>query len=142
MTWTDVVTAYQTHEADLQAYVDGLPLWVNVWRYWMFSIFTLAIVFVVWKVEARWLAATMVPSLFAYDLVSMYAGIGRFPSVAFVLFWIPLAVYLFRRRPQIARTRRFDRAYFAWVTLALATLVVSLAFDVYNVVCALVTGTV
>jgi hypothetical protein len=142
MTWTEFASAYQAHEAALQAYVDGLPLWVNLWRYWMFFIFTLGIVFVAWKVEARWLAATMIPSLFAYDLVSMYAGIGRFPSIAFVLFWTPLAVYLFRRRPQITGTSRFDRAYFAWVTLALATLAVSLAVDVYNVAYALVTGTV
>ena len=43
------------------------------------------IVFVIWKREARWLALTMIVSLFAYNLVSMASGVGRFPSIAFVV---------------------------------------------------------
>jgi hypothetical protein len=140
MSWTDFAARYQTTEAELRAYVEGLPLWVNVWRGWMFLVFTAAVVFVVWRREARWLAVTMVVSVVAYNLVAMASGVGRFPSIAFVLLWSPLALYLARRRPQLATSRPFDRAYAWWVTTALATLVVSLAFDVYNVAYSLVAG--
>lgn len=125
---------YQATEAQLETYVAGLPLWVNVWRGWMFFIFTAAIVFVIWKREARWLGLTMIVSLFAYNVVSMLGGVGRFPSIAFVALWSPLALYFARRRPLLVVATRFDRVYSWWVTTALATLVVSLAFDIYNVV--------
>jgi hypothetical protein len=140
MSWADFLTRYRATEADLQAYVDGLPLWVNVWRGWMFLIFTSAVVFVIWKREARWLAVTMVVSLFAYNLVSMAFGVGRFPSIAFVVLWSPVAVYFARRQQRLAAAGTFDRVYAWWVTAALVTLVVSLAFDTYNVAYSVITG--
>jgi hypothetical protein len=133
MAWVGVLDRYHATEAQLQTYVAGLPLWVNVWRGWMFFIFTAGVVFVLWKREARWLALTMIVSLFAYNVVAMYSGVGRFPSVAFVVLWSPLALYFARRRRQLPVASRFDRVYSWWVTTALATLVVSLAFDTYNV---------
>jgi len=137
LSFGEFVARYQSTEAALEAYVAGLPLWVNVWRAWMFLIFGLAVLFVIWRVEARWLAVTMVASLFAYNLASMLWGVGRFPSIAFVTLWSPLALYFQRRRGRLARASRFDRVYYAWHTLALATLVVSLGFDTYNVLYAL-----
>jgi len=134
MDWGGFLDRYRATEAQLNAYVAGLPLWVNVWRGWMFFIFTAAVVFVLWKREARWLALTMIVSLFAYNLVAMVSGVGRFPSIAFVALWSPLAVYCVRRRPQLEVASRLDRVYSWWLTAALATLVVSLAFDAYNVV--------
>lgn len=133
MDWAEFADRYQTTELELQAYVADLPLWVNVWRGWMFFIFTAAIVFVVWKREARWLAATMLASILAYNLVAMASGVGRFPSIAFVVLWTPLAGYFGWRRPELPRESRFDEVYRHWFTAAYATLVVSLAFDVYNV---------
>jgi hypothetical protein len=137
---TDFLARYRATEAALQAYVDGLPLWVNVWRGWMFLVFTGAVVFVAWKPEARWLAVTMVVSLVAYNLVAMACGVGRFPSVAFVALWSPLALYLARRRARLPAARAFDRVYARWVAVALVTLLVSLAFDTYNVGYSLIRG--
>jgi hypothetical protein len=131
---------YRATEVAMQAYVDNLPLWVNVWRGWMFFIFTFAVVFVIWKREARWLALTMIVSVFAYNLVSMFWAVGRFPSIAFVAFWSPLAAYFARRRPQLPRSSRFDRLYSWWLTTALATLAVSLTFDTYNVAYSFIVG--
>ncbi len=140
MSWADFLQRYQATEAELQAYVEGLPLWVNVWRGWMFLIFTAAVVFVLWKREARWLALTMVVSIVAYNLVAGLWGVGRLPSVAFVFFWSPLAVYFARRWPQLRSAGRFDQLYSWWFAAALATLAVSLAFDTYNVGYSLITG--
>lgn len=140
MSWAEFVERYQAAELEGQAYVADLPLWVNVWRGWMYFVFTAAIVFLIWKREARWLAATMVVSIVAYNLVTMAAGAGRFPSIAFVVLWTPLAAYFGLRRPGLPRESRFDDAYRAWFTAAYATLVVSLAFDVYNVTYSLTAG--
>ncbi len=140
MTWSPFFERYSATEAELQAYVAGLPVWVNVWRGWMFLVFTVAIVFVITKPEARWLALTMVVSLFCYNVVAMFSGVGRFPSIALVVFWFPLAVYLARRRPQLSSASRFDRTYRGWVAASLVTLVVSVAFDTYNVAYALIAG--
>lgn len=131
---------YAETGARIQAYVAALPVWVNVWRGWMFLVFTLAVVFVVSRREARWLGVTMIASLFAYNLASMRFGVGRFPSIAFLVFWTPLAVYLARRRPSLPSETRLDRAYATWVAIALATLVVSLGFDTYNVAYSIVRG--
>ena len=138
MSWADFFEHYQATEAELQAYVETLPLWVNVWRGWMTFIFTAAVVFVLWKREARWLAFTMVISIVAYNLVSGSSGAGRFPSIAFVILWSPLAVYFARRWPQIRSAGRFDRLYSWWFAAAFVTLAVSLAFDTYNVAYSLI----
>ena len=132
--WIGFLDRYQATEAQVQTYVAGLPVWVNVWRGWMFFIFTIGVVFVFSKREARWLALTMIVSLFAYNVVAMVSGVGRFPSIAFVVLWSPLAVYFARRRPQLNAASRFDRIYALWLTTALVTLAVSLAFDTYNVI--------
>jgi len=138
MNWTEFFEHYQATELALQAYVEGLPLWVNIWRGWMFFIFNAAVVFIVWKREARWLAGIMVVSIVAYNLVAMLSGVGRFPSIAFVLLWSPLAIYFARRLPGLQSLSRFDRLYYWWFTAALATLTVSLAFDTYNVAYSLI----
>ena len=133
MNWTEFFEHYQATELALQAYVEGLPLWVNIWRGWMFFIFTVALAFIIWKREARWVAAVMVVSTIGYNLVAGISGVGRFPSIAFVLLWTPLAIYLARRWPQLQGEGRFDRVYSCWLALALTTLTISLAFDFYNV---------
>jgi hypothetical protein len=140
VTWSEFAARYAATEAELQAYVAGLPVWVNVWRGWMFVLFTAAVLFVIWKSEARWVAVTMVVSLFAYNVVAMFSGVGRFPSIALVVFWTPLAIHLARRRPRLTSAGRFDRVYGWWVTAALVTLVISIAFDTYNVGYSLLSG--
>jgi len=140
LSWSEFAARYQATDAAIQAYVAGLPLWVNVWRGWMFLVFGLSIAFVVWRVEARWVALTMVVSTAAYNLVAMFSGVGRFPSIAFLAFWSPLAVYLYRRRGRCGSAGRFERVYATWLRLALGTLAISLAFDTYNVFYSLVQG--
>jgi hypothetical protein len=129
----DFIARYQSTAAEMQRYVDGLPPWVNVWRTWMFLLFTAALLFLAWKREARWLAVTMVVSLLAYNAVSMVSGVGRFPSIAFVVFWTPLLVYFARRFGQLQAEGPFDRVYRYWMAGVVGTLAISLAFDAYNV---------
>ena len=140
MSIAEFLTRYGETERALQAYVSALPLWVNVWRGWMFFVFTLGIVFVIGRVEARWLAVAMIASLFGFNVVAMFHGVGRFPSIAFVLLWTPLAVYFTRRRGRPQGDRRFDQFYRIWLDTVTATLWISVGFDVYNVLYALIRG--
>jgi hypothetical protein len=140
MSGAEFLARYRETEAALQAYVAGLPLWVNIWRGWIFLVFTLGIVFVIRKVEARWLAVAMITSLFGFNLVAMFHGVGRFPSIAFVLLWTPLAIYFTRRRSHTHGDRGFDRVYRIWLDAVTVTLWISVAFDVYNVLYALIRG--
>ena len=140
MTAGEFFARYRETEAALQAYVETLPLWVNVWRAWMFFVFSVGIVFVVHRVEARWLAVAMVAGLFGYNVVAMLHGVGRFPSIAFVVCWTPLAIYFTRRRGLRRGDRRFDRLFAVWLATATVTLWISLAFDVYNVLYAVFRG--
>lgn len=137
---SDFLARYQAMAAEMQRYIDGLPLWVNVWRSWMFLLFGASLLFVAWKREARWLAATMVVSLVGYNAVSLLSGVGRFPSIAFVALWTPLLAYCARRFGQLGRAGAFDRIYRYWMGGVVGTLSVSLAFDVYNVLYSLVRG--
>ena len=140
MSVADFVTRYGETERALQAYVAQLPLWVNVWRAWMFFVFTLSLVFVIRKVEARWLAAAMIVSIVGFNLVAMFHGVGRFPSIAFVLVWTPLAIYFTRRRRLPQGERGFDQLHHIWLDAVTVTLWISIAFDVYNVLYALIRG--
>jgi hypothetical protein len=138
MSFSEFLARYQTTEASIDVYVKTLPLWVNIWRGWMFFIFTAAVIFVAWKPEARWIILTMILSLFAYNVVAMFSGVGRFPSIAFVVSWSPLALYLWRRRSRLRPQGRFDTVYSWWLTAVVATLCVSVAFDSYNVAYSLI----
>jgi hypothetical protein len=70
----------------------------------------------------------------------MVSGVGRFPSIAFVVFWTPLLVYFVRRFGQLEGEGTFDRVYRFWVAGVVGTLTISLAFDVYNVGYSLLRG--
>jgi hypothetical protein len=131
---------YRQNEVALQAYALTLPLWVNIWRAWMFTIFPLGIVFIFRKVEPRWMAAAMIPSIVAYNVVAMLHGVGRFPSIAFVIAWGALLIYFLRRREQQHGSGWFERAFALWFRAATVTLCISVAFDIYNVFYALIRG--
>ena len=129
----ELLARYAATAAAMQSYQDALPPWVHVWLVWMFGLFGLAIVFVFRRPEARLLALTMIASLVAYNVASMAFGVGRFPGIAYVILWPPLALSLFRSARRIEPCTRFDRVFALWLRLATATLAISVAFDVYNV---------
>ena len=140
MTWAQFLERFRHVGADLDTYVAGLPPWVNVWRGWMFLLFTMVLVFVFRKTEARWLALVMVVSLFAYNVISAISGVGRFPSIAFVALWTPLFLHFVRRVPLMKAESRFDRLYLRWARAIVLTLGTSVAFDAYNVAYSVVRG--
>ena|SRR5690242_14177896 len=134
MSWHEFIEARRAFQASAQTYVASLPVWVNVWRGWMFALFTSSVLFVPWYVEARWILLTTFASVMALDLLGTFmGGMSRFLSIALVVFWTPLIFYVFGRVRDEAANARRGRVFRIWLRVALATLAVSVMFDIYNV---------
>lgn len=102
------------------------PAWVAAWVAFMGAVFMLAIPFAFSRVEARW---TLVAMAFTFpSMIALYSIVGyvRLLGLIHVIFWTPLAIYLWRRRGEWgSREHLADK----WILLLFATILLSLAFD-------------
>lgn len=120
----DVMEAFS---ADLAAGPDWVEWWVN----FMGLVFLLAIPFAFVRAEARWTLVAM--ALTFPSMMWLYSQVGyvRLLGIVHVIFWTPLAIYLWRRRDQWrARTTLAGK----WIALLFATILISLAFDYADVI--------
>lgn len=107
------------------------PAWVEVWVNFIGLVFMLAIPFAFVRVEARW--AVLAMALALPSMLGLYSIVGfvRLLGIVHVVYWTPLAIYLWRRR---AQWRVKESLAGKWIALLFATIVVSLAFDYTDVV--------
>ncbi len=106
---------------------------VQIWMNWMLIIFLLSILFV-WKYKpARAVLAAFVLTvpiaLMVFNLWSSAHLIG----IAHLLLWVPLAYYLFSKEfknPQF-NVKSF---YGVWLVLLMATIAISVVFDIRDIV--------
>lgn len=105
------------------------PQWVQLWLNWMlFAVFILPFALFIWKPSRKIALISLIASgLAGAGIQLMFAQMGyvRLLGLPHLIFWTPLAVYLFgqvrqKDLPQLARG-------IIWVMLA--TIAVSLAFD-------------
>ncbi len=126
-----MVPAYESLDAALsaqQAYVADLPQWVRMWMGWMEFTFLSSLWFLLARVEARWVLATAVATVFGSLLVGYLFGWSDLWGAVHLVLWTPLVAWLWRRRPSLA-----GRSGFAvWVHLLMATIITSLAFDIVD----------
>jgi len=117
----------QSFSQDLQA---G-PLWVYYWVNFMGAVIVLAVPFAFTRVEARW--TLLVMALVFPFMMWLYAQFGfqRILGLAHVLFWTPLALYLWRRRD---RWRVRETLGGKWILVLFTTMSVSLVMDYADVV--------
>ncbi len=106
------------------------PLWLQIWVYWMVITNLAGILFVLGRVEARWVVgAFLVNSLFM-SWLNDTQGYTRLLGLSHVVFWTPLAVFLFRRLPSTEARTPFGM----WIRVLLITIVLSLVVDYIDVV--------
>lgn len=107
------------------------PSWVYAWVNFMGVVFMLAIPFSFTRVEARW--ALLAMALAFPSMMALHAAVGmvRLLGIVHIVFWTPLAVYLWRRR---GSWRVKDTLAGKWLALLFATILVSLVFDYTDVV--------
>lgn len=100
------------------------------WVYWMIALNTAAILFVIHRVEARWVLAAWIANLFLMGFLYETYGYTRILGLSHVVLWTPLLVYLWRRRSH------FDSASWGgrYLWLVSVTILVSLVFDYVDLV--------
>ena len=118
-------------ELAIQAVGEATP-WVGVWMNWMMLVFALSLVFVWKKKAARYVvlafALTMPIALFVFGKTGEVDLIG----IAHIIVWTPLAYFLVQKE---IRSKKFKAksCYGVWLLLLVATIVISLIFDVKDV---------
>jgi len=95
------------------------------WVYWLMIINTASILFVIHRVEARWVLAAWVANAFLMGFLYDTFGYTRILGLSHIILWTPLLVYLWRRRSEIDGSSWGGR--YLWVLFI--TNFVSLVFD-------------
>ena len=110
---------------------------VSMWLNWMMAIFLLSLLFV-WKhVPARYVLASFIATMPLAVLIFNATGKVHLIGLAHLLVWIPLAYYLWTK---VISGPDFNKSswYGTWILLILATITISMLFDVRDVVMTLV----
>ncbi len=107
------------------------PAWVFWWVNYMTVVFLLAIPFSFVRVEARWTALVIALQFPAMLWLYTQVGFVRLLGITHIVFWTPLLIYLWRRRH---KWRVKETLAGKWIVLLVATMLISLAFDVTDVI--------
>ena len=106
---------------------------VKVWMDWMLLIFAASLVFV-WKYPAaRWALGAFVLSALLGLAIFTLTREPHLIGISHVVLWGPLSVYLYKQvvsRPQFKPKSLFG----IWVLLLLGTIVISLVFDIRDII--------
>ncbi len=102
---------------------------VTMWINWMSLIFIASILFVYKHVSARIIVGTLfLTMLLAYGIFSQTKS-AHLIGVAHILLWLPLAIYLVKAE-LVGKTRDLISPYGIYLILLLATIIISLFFDI------------
>lgn len=103
---------------------------LKAWLFWMMFINTASILFVIQRVEARWVLAAWIANLIIMPQLFELYGYTRILGLSHILVWTPLLVYLWMRRDRIDRSTWSGR----YLVVLFVTILVSLAFDYVDLV--------
>jgi hypothetical protein len=122
----------------LQDHIAAGSQWVQIWVLWMTVINFAAVLFLLrWKdgrirwgyLEAAVVLAVLVPMAFFMDWLFGQVGYVRLLGLPHILFWTPLAVWLWT---QLSR-HPLKSVFGVYLRVLLITIAVSLAFDYVDV---------
>ena len=105
---------------------------VKIWMNWMLIVFAASLLFV-WKhPPARWATGAFIVSMILGALIFKATSDPWLLGIGHLIAWTPLAIYLFLK---VVRAPGFrpGSVYGVWVSLLLATIIISLLFDVRDV---------
>lgn len=118
--------ALQVWDAEGRA---GAPLWVRIWLNIMHIAFATGLVFMWWRVEARWavggFSGVFVTATLSQGLTEIVALSGLL-SLLHVIFWSPALYLLLTRRPFVEERS----AYAVWSAFMTFVILFSFLFDV------------
>jgi hypothetical protein len=106
---------------------------IRIWLYWIAIIFLSSVIFVWEYKSARIVLAAFFLTLPVAILVFRLSNSAHLIGIAHIAVWGPLAFYLIKS--ELMRSSfQYSAPYGVWIVLLLATIAVSLAFDVRDIV--------
>ncbi len=118
----------------LQQAIAHLPLWLRIWiDVLLFGVFVLPFSLFIWRESRITAVAILVADVaagFSVSLLYGHMGYVKLLGLPHIIFWVPLAIYLFRR------VRRADVPIWPRriISVVLVMILISLAFDCTDVV--------
>ena len=106
---------------------------VKMWMNWMLAVFAASILFV-WKYPpARFALVAFVLSALLGLLIFKITKEPYLLGISHIILWGPLAIYIYKT---VVRAKEFEfkSIYGIWIILLLSTIVISLIFDVKDVI--------
>lgn len=107
------------------------PTWVYIWVNFMGLVFMLSIPFSFVRKEARWVLLTIIATLILMMLFYNHFGYERILGLVHIIAWPPVLIYLWKRKASWQVKETWSGK---WIALLVGTMLVSLAFDVTDVV--------
>ncbi|WP_340693161.1 hypothetical protein [Hyphomonas sp.] len=117
--------------AAFNADVATQPQWIQVWLNVLVGVLALSIPFSFVRVEARWTLLGLVVGAGGVLFLYSQFGYSRILGLGHVVAWTPLVAYLLARR---SHWRVPETWAGKWIVVAVAVLLVSLAFDYVDVI--------
>lgn len=121
------------------AEVAALPVEVQTWMTFMRTLYLSSIVFVIWKVEARFvLAMGLSTAILIIGTKTLFPEIhsGDIGTVVHLLLWTPVLIFLVLRRSvflnEIKSKRPTSVAYGIWSFIVVTVLATSLTLDLVS----------
>ena len=122
----------QTEFAAVQSLNEAImmqPLWLQVWVGWMVVVNILGAIMFISRQEAKWVLVAMAGNIVLMNWLFAVYGYQRILGLAHVVFWTPLVIYLWRRRPHW----KVETLGGKWIALLFTTNLVSLVIDYLDV---------
>ncbi len=105
------------------------PPWLQVWVGWMGVVNILGAIMFIRRPEAKWVLVAMAGNIVLMNWLFAVYGYQRILGLAHVVFWTPLVIYLWRRRPHW----KVETLGGKWIALLFTTNLVSLVIDYMDV---------
>jgi len=105
--------------------------WVGIWVNWLVLINMIGLVYVIWRVEARWAVIAMVANGFFINWLYGEVGYVRLLGLSHVIFWTPLVFYIWHRLAFVPLRSPYGYGYY--LRILLATNAISLVMDYLDV---------
>lgn len=110
-----------------------LPSWVQIWMNWMMVVFLASILFV-WKHKgARWVALSFIVSMPLGMLVFYLSNTVHLLGIVHLLLWSPILIYIMRVEFK-SDDFKLKSPYGVWTILLMVTIVISLLFDIRDLI--------
>jgi len=101
------------------------PWILRGWVYWLMAINTASVLFVIWRVEARFILLAWVINLFFMPFLFDQFGYTRILGLSHIVVWTPLLIYLWPR----LRHHPAASFYGGYLWLLFVSDLISLGFD-------------